>query len=836
VFRKNRGTRVKERGESAAKRSKKVTDEDATKVQLDAEDLTRGMVIDAQRVGETTWRSLCLRDGTYHIGSHQFTHSDEGAVSVSAREQDGQLFLHENLFTWDGWSLVAPRPQIDKHAPANCAASPTGLNLKTEFSVPCGSLQPLRFGAEYRLRARAMDLAGDVLQLDSEDAKRCFRLAVPFGGQSDKIRYSRFEVPAAPTVHMQNEPDVKYKGRALESIVLKSPEKSAVFYIAPPPVALQTAIDHGLYDQCKPQESRDILSRISDRANDDDWAGDIKHGKFPFIPDPLVWGVRIEVLLDDGSVRAETLPFVHGGALKPVELILRKSDGDLLRVSTSGSSLTLELPVGYECRIAISSCLRDVNGDQPAYPSLGLWAWMPEAQRAPLADAIVGGRNPVFNPPRVIKIVHAASSPSVKPKLTLDKSKSQRAPGESRSPLSGVCEMHAHSTGQIAYEAEWTDIVDDPARSRRPELSPLASTVVAIQEIKHTTPNQAPLDRLVAQLPDTRYREMDLTPIATARHAQFFATANRQMKPGDTVKWPTLSSVPPPPPVVGFVLPTQKLAPDNASRRLREGYGLRVYLARPWFVSGKGEALAVAFPPSGTKLPDALKMTWATQWGLDPLWLQSGNFADMVLDVRNLIGKSATVSNQPLRTKDGIVHGDLAVLPIDLKHNFDEERGLWFCDLVFDIEGSVAPELYFPFVRLGLVRYQEHSINDDVKVSPVVTADVVQMLPRRALKVTPVGKTLTVTLEGPLPSSARTTHAATCVLEVHDARGEGVGWAPTGYFADLQLNADGVWEKTGWEVPSCSRARVLVKEYELLPDHTGNRNTRRLVYFDTYPL
>jgi hypothetical protein len=59
---------------------------------------------------------------------------------------------------------------------------------------------------------------------------------------------------------------------------------------------------------------------------------------------------------------------------------------------------------------------------------------------------------------------------------------------------------------------------------------------------------------------------------------------------------------------------------------------------------------------------------------------------------------------------------------------------LWFADLSID-----AGQQYFPFIRLALARYQEHSVRDgqkDVCLSPVVMAQMIQLVPERQATLT----------------------------------------------------------------------------------------------------
>jgi hypothetical protein len=151
-----------------------------------AEDLVRGYRIDVWDAKSTRWHSLCHRVGTYHFsdapdapdGEITLTEEDEGFVQFSAAEPmektaKRRLRASDALFTWDGWSLVAPRPgrsilpnkppdpleQVDVGPPQNTAV--TNFKLKTTFRARPGSLPRLRFDYRYRLRARVCDLAGN---------------------------------------------------------------------------------------------------------------------------------------------------------------------------------------------------------------------------------------------------------------------------------------------------------------------------------------------------------------------------------------------------------------------------------------------------------------------------------------------------------------------------------------------------------------------------------------------------------------------------------------------------------------------------------------------------
>ena len=92
-------------------------------VVLFTEDVIRGYRVDVQAMPggvPGAWHSLCQRHGTYRfIGTGdtiEFPDDEgyvKGASTTSSASADGDPddhYLHESLFRWTGWSLVAPRP------------------------------------------------------------------------------------------------------------------------------------------------------------------------------------------------------------------------------------------------------------------------------------------------------------------------------------------------------------------------------------------------------------------------------------------------------------------------------------------------------------------------------------------------------------------------------------------------------------------------------------------------------------------------------------------------------------------------------------------------------
>jgi hypothetical protein len=244
---------------------------------LHAEDLLRGYRVDVlDETQGSTWRSLCARLGTYKLrdGSILDVPADEGYVKAASttsqyapKPEDADpaspLYLHESIVRWAGWSLCAGRPgkTIMDEGTADVANDAHPVNttgLSVNFRTPPGSLPRLRFGHSYRIRLRAVDLAGGGLKLSD-----------PPAFVSNPVVYARFDPIHPPAVVPT---DVVGEGESVERLVIRSNfDKTAAQYandptvekaldgrqyaptndrhIVPPKTSLQMAETHGAFDR-----------------------------------------------------------------------------------------------------------------------------------------------------------------------------------------------------------------------------------------------------------------------------------------------------------------------------------------------------------------------------------------------------------------------------------------------------------------------------------------------------------------------------------------------------------------------------------------------------------
>jgi len=211
----------------------------ARKVVLFTEDVLRGYRADVQALppGQAPqgWRSLCRRVGTYRFVNSADTiplAGDEGYVkgastssTATAGVDPDDHYLHESLFRWTGWSLVAARPGRTVRAHIDPASgvqnevpedvkdeAADGSGLAVTFVVAKGSLPKLRYGMPYRLRARIVDLAGNSLALEDKSLDTDENVTQP-------VAYWRFE-PVDPPALVQRAHTSE--GESLERMVIRS--------------------------------------------------------------------------------------------------------------------------------------------------------------------------------------------------------------------------------------------------------------------------------------------------------------------------------------------------------------------------------------------------------------------------------------------------------------------------------------------------------------------------------------------------------------------------------------------------------------------------------------
>jgi hypothetical protein len=845
-----------------------------------AEDVIRGYAIDVSFREKTDdpwsgWYSLCLRNVDPAIpGVLKQLHKDEGwinAITSSKEPGVNRVFVSESLATWDGWSLVAPRPLSPT---ADCRESPVKKpgSFVGAFSPVItprpGSLPKLRYGRFYRLRARIIDWAGNDMSVSH--GRKDDPITV-----SSEVIYQRFEPVTSPVITFVNDLGDNSPGETLDHMVVRSlinaAPQSSQRNVFPPKASVDMAIQHGALDTLKPAQSYDLLAQ-HDGGLLDVYAD--KSVPVPYLPDPMAVGVRLE------ADRQEVIPFQGDWPYrKSIRINLR--GGPVFRIDPNerAGEVTIELPPSEMTVIKVSSLV-----SQESVQKLGHWHQMQRVLPLLANSGIGDGTHWMLTPSRLLFLVHAVQQPVEAPTFVIEKDRpesisfgpKERKFGETFVDLRGSIKIHSKSTGKFELVGSWNDAEDDLEKPG-PNISELRQSQVFEQSVNYDDPDRhdfgtTPETNARQIFNDTKYREVTYHAVGTTRFLDQLFTPEERDKQQHVVTKETseqeklilrrvIPSTARPAACTGvYALPMfgwldRTLGKSAEGRkfvsRKRIGGGLRIYMDRGWYSSGAGEMLGIVlWPDAGGEVPTELQ-SLTSGIGSDPIWkakgvdfrLGPGHFLNRehVLNGQNIDDQTYTL--QEINLKELAPYPDqLRVKVAAFTPRYHPGRQLWYCDIEVD-----AGNLYFPFIRLALARYQPNSVSKDTRdchLSKVILADFIQLAPDRAASITfdPHNKkSITITVSGPAPQSSagfRGSNTIEARVEKRDKTRES-GWAPTGETVVLEPRGDddvATWSGNATLTKSDrDKFRVVIQEYERFRSDSSDAE-KRLVYADVIEL
>jgi hypothetical protein len=963
-------------------------------VSLHAEDVTQGYRIDVLDSSTNKWYQLCARvaAGTvygnsaplgYVIGTGASAVTmplpggnpgspgpgpgetgapfDEGWVELSLAQSPAwvkpasNLYLHEKLCRWAGWSLIADRPGMHWAEDTNTAApnpynstNPTNFPLQAAHAAAPHTLPLLRFGRTYRFRARAVDLAGNSLVFSSAAGGSTLTYASP------ALTYGRLEpiqtpvcIPAAPRI----------PGEHLLNVVIRSENYSTpaedvppnTRHVVPPSLAAEMAEAHGLFDVGGlPSGSTATYDQIANSVGltyaspsvvsslggvlDSSWVNTLwpedlyfyssKNLACPYLPELFARGASfqslpgtstgsspISVSFADGSspwpaVRPLRIVF-HAGTAKPK--LVKSSSGNVLNVYATPGTITTS---------RLSAYLNAADLDQ-----LSLWMWLEGVGLATpaLKTDVTTGRHWMFTPYQEVNFVHAVRTPN--PPALAEAFIQERLAGATYALFEGTIQVDFGGSNKLDLLASWTTPFDDginPAGA----VDLQGSSHVADLPLElsgDVVPQQIAVDDVRHDFGDTKYRLVDYQAQATSRYLEYFqefvsgVTLSTTptvinaggLATGATIVTQTTTSGSPPvtetvtfqlgvdyteddaagtltlisgggisgpvdiryvaPPVtnvspltplavvstarpatpdIAYVLPIFSFATTSTSSEVtstRTGNALRVYLNRPWYSSGDGEQLGVVVYAGLSPAPPTVAPL-VSGYGRDPIRTTEIQTRQPALGDFLLAESTAT----------GITLEETSASTVSIAGHSVQWEGtnhfLWYADVEIDSASFGAAYSYFPFIRLGLVRYQPNSLSG-YEISRVAVADFVQVAPNRFASLTfPTSTTVAVTVSGVgeaagsqigVPPSAMTATVQSQQSGVTDAD---LQWVDVpGYAVTLQVSEAAFYSFTWTGVltlPSGSgpfRIRITEVENYLYEPPAGGPPTyaSRIVYLDT---
>ncbi|MFD8492718.1 hypothetical protein [Amycolatopsis sp. NPDC059657] len=509
-----------------------------------AEDLTHGIRVDVWDDTAKKWFSLCRRAGTYTFDGLTFTADDEGVLTLAHTQSpdgDPTVYLHESLFRWSGYSLVANRPgsteetangQTVTVGPDSAASGP--IRMATSFR-PSG-LPKLRYGRDYRFRARVVDIAGNSHGLDTLPPN-------DFSSATRLMRYLRFEpvpspllLPTAPrteaeSVHLmviRGNYDAPAREENRRQVVPRRTGQRMAEqhgrYDVPPSVLNPGGIDTLAYREIVRRDAGDLAA--AGKSDPDGWGGEGYYPDrlldVPYLADVLSRGAAFTGLPGLGPDEVFTVDFddlFEWPARVPFRIRLKAGTGrpDYNRAARE---LTVLMPPGRTARVGVSSRLADAELAQ-----LGVWDWFVRSGRssdipvAELRKLAVKGQLWQLTPSVELGLVHASRQPIRPP--SFDKPILVRQPGQTTARLIDVVGIDRQSTASLAVFADWTEPTDVLGE-------PKPGTLTGSLDVARLTANGGSDegDKLelgeLHEFHDTKHRTITYSAVAASRFTEFF--------------------------------------------------------------------------------------------------------------------------------------------------------------------------------------------------------------------------------------------------------------------------------------------------------------------------
>jgi len=546
------------------------------------EDVTSGYTVDVWDGKSGEWHSVVRREGTYdfptidqHVPLPAFDEAPVISAPVLPADPNAkqELYLHQSLFQWVGWSLAVKAPGLPIHKndsltpPADEPPPDPDIPLGFTLDVPGQSLPRLRYGTEYRVRMRAVDITGGRVPFDQ---------AVPAGdpGRVAGRKYLRWEPIPSPVFVLVSP---RTEAEAVDHVVIRSDyvgpiETGAKRHIVPPKGAAQTAEEHGKFDVGNPslvdgtaypfitsREAKTVLDVPGAAVDPDDPGGDEAQTVYipndfelPWLPDPLVLGAVFRNLPGGTPVPGgDAYKFPPGPTsawhdLRPFHISVTQppAGGGLgppaAPVFDPGArTLSIELPKAWVVRVPVSAL--PVDG---ALDTLGIWDWVEAAappNLAALRSAAQQGRHWMVEPYRILTLVHAVRRPLKTPEFT--KPSPFRQLGQTYARIDDRMTFSRRSTGKVdVYGAwdEWIDTGPDAPEDEDP-MTPTPVETLAFQP-PLAIPGEIPdedddnLDvHARHEFGDTKHRVVTYRGVATTKFAEYFVQRQKHTAGGGTI-------------------------------------------------------------------------------------------------------------------------------------------------------------------------------------------------------------------------------------------------------------------------------------------------------------
>lgn len=541
-------------------------------VDLYSEDLTLGRRIDVRDDKNTTYRSLWQRmavepyDFPRKSTLHVTPPPDEGWNTTALATDGNETFtqfgeeerkptatrrVSESVFNWNGWSGAASRPGniLDSHTgeavepPPNEPKPGDFVQMSVEYGAVPGTLPRLRFGRQYWMRARAVDLAGNSRSVDETQPK---------GTVPPPAFYGRLEPVAAPAVVRRGVRPFPGVGDQPDVLVIKSdydiPDATVkptdrVFF--PSSIAQMVVERHGLpkggndpnsYGMLRVRDALSIETHlIQDPISNELVLGTRKGAKIlpgptnpevVYLADPAGAAAAFEHL--PGTVGPIVVPFngkwptVHAAYM----VVEAGSGAPVVTRSKNGSRVRVKVPKAAVINVDVSEAVSKLLEGH-----FHLVQRLTPAQRTNLRQGIRNGRHWMLSGRRQIQLIHAVQRPLLKPTIA-SMSAERPALGAETIDVTGVVNGSAASTRQLNFSMEYTDdlwLDDTSAPTTTTTRGPMGKTQWTAPPVPPSDTAAASVDNvnveLTVSLYDTKRHLLKVKTAALSRFSQYFTEA-----------------------------------------------------------------------------------------------------------------------------------------------------------------------------------------------------------------------------------------------------------------------------------------------------------------------
>jgi hypothetical protein len=499
--------------------------------------------------------------------------------------------------------------------------------------------------------------------------------------------------------------------------------------------------------------------------------------------------------------------------------------------------------------------------------------------------ALTGQLN-LYSPPRTLTLVHAVRRPLQAAKLILFGTHMDvnnpglgsfwpRERGSTRVKLQGTIQPHAASTARVVVKAAWDELIDRPGQPVKTEsrLETLgAFDVLKGQDVlgfgSGSLPSPVPPQPLLPAtkpaldqvLGDQKHRAVRYSVTAATRFREYFLGIPegdpRLLREGPEQTVHVLNASRPDPLPVHSIVPIYNWDRDLLAGQYtstRRTSGVRVYLRRPWGATGTDERLGVVVYDSAASAEANLGRNdpvcrLISRYSLDPLEDAADVAASPLLETSFPARKEVLKTMALLEPGRSRAPSSYGVSVVGHEVKYSAERDLWYADV--EIAGIIDR---FPFLRLGLVRFQPYS-TAGCHVSRVDLPDPVQIMPRRTLIAStsgPAREVVSVVVRGPRLQNTHLTaehhrrvldHTVTPPLEITEPSGLARPFNPIIGESTLPNLAETVNlfaplppAPAPQVVPAeYLGGRIVVREHQRGRNILSGANESRVIYFETF--